>query len=68
MSGDDSFLERLRVEDGLTIRMQRVVPPKPPRYVVIHSGDVKVGDEVRVLELVDGAYREIEGSCRVVEG
>lgn len=57
--------------EELTFRLRAVepvLPPKPPRFVLIHSGDVKVGDEVRVLELVDGAYREIEGGCRVVEG
>ena len=40
----------------------------PPRFVVIHPADVRAGDTVRVLELVDGTYREIEGGCRVVEG
>jgi hypothetical protein len=67
---DREPLERIRVGDHLTIRMERAVPlsADPPRYLVIQSGDVKVGDQVRVLELIDGAYREIEGGCRVVEG
>lgn len=56
------------------IAWRRVEPepnPKPaltPKFIVAHSADVEVGDTVRVFELVDGAYREIEGVCRVVDG
>jgi hypothetical protein len=54
----------------MMIPMFRVEPPpvEPPRYAIIHSADVKVGDTVRVLELVDGVYREIEEGWRVIDG
>lgn len=59
--------------DDLTrmkIPMFRVDPPsvKPPQYVIVHSGPYEVGDTVRVFELIDGAYCEVEGGGCVVDG
>lgn len=53
---------------GLVTALTRVAAALPPRYLVFHGPEPKVGDLVAVYELVDGAYRLLEGDHRDAEG
>lgn len=60
------------MEESTDLRLQPDMRPRarqdPPPYVVIHPGNVKVDDQVRVFEYIDGVYREIPGGRVVIDG